>query len=34
MVLAHLGLAGMLVTEAGRELRVGCWPVSGLEHAA
>jgi len=35
MVLAHLGLAGMLVTEAGRELRVGCWPVAGgLEHAA
>lgn len=34
MVLAHLGLAGMLVTEAGRELRVGRWPGAGLEHAA
>jgi len=34
MMLAHLGLAGMLVTEAGRELRVGRWPGAGLEHAA
>lgn len=34
MVLARLGLAGMLVTETGRELRVGRWPGTGLEHAA
>jgi thiamine biosynthesis lipoprotein len=34
MVLARLGLAGMLVTETGRELRVGGWPGAGLEHAA
>ena len=34
MVLARLGLAGMLVTEAGREIRVGHWPWPGLEHAA
>jgi thiamine biosynthesis lipoprotein len=34
MMLAHLGLAGMLVTEAGRELRVGRWPGTGLERAA
>jgi thiamine biosynthesis lipoprotein len=34
MVIARLGLAGMLVTETGRELRVGRWPGVGLEHAA
>ena len=34
MVLARLGLAGMLVTDAGRELRVGRWPRPGLGHAA
>jgi len=34
MVLARLGLAGMLVTEAGREIHVGRWPWRGLEHAA
>ena len=34
MMLAHLGLAGMLVTETGREVRVGRWPGAGLERAA
>jgi len=34
MVLARLGLAGMLVTDAGREIRVGRWPWPGVEHAA
>jgi thiamine biosynthesis lipoprotein len=33
IVLARLGLAGMLVTEAGR-IHVGRWPWPGLEHAA
>jgi thiamine biosynthesis lipoprotein len=33
-VLAHLGLAGLLVTAAGREIRVGRWPWPGLEHVA
>ena len=34
IVLARLGLAGMLVTEAGRAIHVGRWPWPGLEHAA
>ena len=33
-VLARLGLAGLLVTETGREVRVGRWPGAGLERAA
>jgi thiamine biosynthesis lipoprotein len=34
LVLAHLGLAGLLVAETGEELRVGRWPGPALEHAA
>jgi thiamine biosynthesis lipoprotein len=34
MVLAHLGLAGLLVAESGEELRVGRWPGPELVHAA
>ena len=34
MVLARLGLAGLLVTGSGREIRVGRWPWPGLEHVA
>ncbi len=34
MLLARLGLAGLLVTEAGREILVGRWPGHDLEHAA
>jgi thiamine biosynthesis lipoprotein len=33
-LLARLGLAGLLVTEAGREIRVGHWPWHDLQHAA
>ena len=34
MVLSRLGLAGLLVTEAGREILVGRWPAQDLVHAA